>query len=194
MAAIVRTLYATDELLIEGIKLGRNDALEVLYKKYYTTVQHLVMSNNGSDQDAKDVYQETMIIVYEKFRFGNTDLTCSLKTFIYSISRNLWLKKLNGKFSSTVSIEDNESFLNLSDDMAQANNNEALYTKIEQALDGLGEPCRSLIEDFYLKGLNIAGITEKYAYNNSDTAKTQKYKCLLRLKRMFTNTTNEDDD
>lgn len=194
MAAIVRTLYATDELLIEGIKLDRNDALEVLYKKYYTSVQHLVIANNGTEQDAKDIYQETIIIVYEKFRYGNTILSCSLKTFIYSIARNLWLKKLNGVQKKSISIDENESFLDLSDDMSQAQNNEHLYSQIEQAMETLGEPCRSLIEDFYLKGLNISGITEKYAYNNSDTAKTQKYKCLMRLKRMFLNSTNEDED
>jgi RNA polymerase sigma factor (sigma-70 family) len=194
MAAIVRTLYATDELLIEGIKLDRNDALEVLYKKYYTSVQHLVIANNGTEQDAKDIYQETIIIVYEKFRYGNTILSCSLKTFIYSIARNLWLKKLNGVQKKSISIDEHESFLDLSDDMSQAQNNEHLYSKIEQAMQTLGEPCRSLIEDFYLKGLNISGITEKYAYNNSDTAKTQKYKCLMRLKRMFLNSTNEDED
>jgi RNA polymerase sigma factor (sigma-70 family) len=194
MAAIVRTLYATDELLIEGIKLDRNDALEVLYKKYYTSVQHLVIANNGTEQDAKDIYQETIIIVYEKFRYGNTILSCSLKTFIYSIARNLWLKKLNGVQKKSISIDEHESFLDLSDDMSQAQNNEHLYSQIEQAMESLGEPCRSLIEDFYLKGLNISGITEKYAYNNSDTAKTQKYKCLMRLKRMFLNSTNEDED
>jgi RNA polymerase sigma factor (sigma-70 family) len=194
MAAIVRTLYATDDLLIEGIKLDRNDALEVLYKQYYASVQHLVIANNGSEQDAKDIYQETIIIVYEKFRYGNTVLSCSLKTFIYSIARNLWLKKLNSVHKKSISIDDKDSFLDLGDDMQQAQNNEHLYSQIEKAMDTLGEPCRSLIEDFYLKGLNISGITEKYAYNNSDTAKTQKYKCLMRLKRMFLNNPNEEED
>lgn len=194
MAAIVRTLYATDDLLIEGIRLDRNDALEVLYKKYYTSVQHLVIANSGSEQDAKDIYQETIIIVYEKLRFGNTTLTCSLKTFIYSIARNLWLKKLSKNHKKSISLDDHESFLDLSDDMQQATNNEHLYLKIEQAMETLGEPCRSLIEDFYLKGLKLTSITEKYAYNNSDTAKTQKYKCLMRLKRMFLNSSNIEED
>jgi hypothetical protein len=101
---------------------------------------------------------------------------------------------LNGVQKKSISIDEHESFLDLSDDMSQAQNNEHLYSQIEQAMETLGEPCRSLIEDFYLKGLNISGITEKYAYNNSDTAKTQKYKCLMRLKRMFLNSTNEDED
>jgi RNA polymerase sigma factor (sigma-70 family) len=194
MAAIVRTLYTTDDVLIEGIKLDRNDALEVLYKRFYATVLHLVISNNGSEHDAKDLYQETVLIVYEKFRYGNTELTCSLKTFIYSIARNLWLKKLKEKGSGNVSITDNESFLNLTDEMENADNNEKLHEQISVALNNLGEPCRSLIEDFYLKGLNMSSITEKYAYSNSDTAKTQKYKCLMRLKKMFFNTTNEDKE
>lgn len=194
MAAIVRTLYSTDDVLIEGIKLDRNDALEVLYKRYYSTVLHLVISNNGTEHDAKDLYQETVLIVYEKFRYGNTELSCSLKTFIYSIARNLWLKKLKKNGSGNVSISDNESFLNLVDDMENAESNEKIYEQISSALQNLGEPCRSLIEDFYIKGMNMLSITEKYAYSNSDTAKTQKYKCLMRLKKMFFNTPNADEE
>jgi RNA polymerase sigma factor (sigma-70 family) len=194
MAAIVRTLYTTDEVLIEGIKLDRNDALEVLYKKHYSTVLHLVISNNGTEHDAKDLYQETVLVVYEKFRYGNTELSCSLKTFIYSIARNLWLKKLKTMGSGNVSITDNESFLNLAEDNENADNNEKIYQQISGALINLGEPCRSLIEDFYIKGLSMVSITEKYAYSNSDTAKTQKYKCLMRLKKMFFNKPNAEEE
>jgi len=193
MSAIVRTLYSNDDVLVEGIKLDRSDALEVLYKKYYNSVLHLVISNNGDEHDAKDLYQETIIIVYEKFRYGNTQLTCSLKTFIYSIARNLWLKKLKGKQKGNVSITDHESFLNLATDLENATDNEKLFTQIEGALVNLGEPCRSLIDDFYMKNLSIANITEKYAYSNTDTAKTQKYKCLMRLKKMFFSTDKEEE-
>jgi predicted DNA-binding protein YlxM (UPF0122 family) len=53
------------------------------------------------------------------------------------------------------------------------------------ALGFLGEPCKSLIEDFYLNEMSLIEITEKYGYSNSDTAKTQKYKCLMRLRRFY---------
>ena len=49
----------------------------------------------------------------------------------------------------------------------------------------LGEPCRTLLEDFYIKASSMQDITEKFGYTNADNAKNQKYKCLMRLKKMF---------
>jgi hypothetical protein len=53
------------------------------------------------------------------------------------------------------------------------------------SLDRLGEPCRTLLEDFYIRHMSMQDITEKFGYTNADNAKTQKYKCLMRLKRLF---------
>jgi predicted DNA-binding protein YlxM (UPF0122 family) len=54
-----------------------------------------------------------------------------------------------------------------------------------QALNQLGEPCRTLLEDYYFQDLSMQLITEKFGYTNADNAKNQKYKCLMRLKKLF---------
>jgi hypothetical protein len=56
---------------------------------------------------------------------------------------------------------------------------------MNESLDKLGEPCRSLIRDFYLNKMNMDDLAEKFGYTNADNAKNQKYKCLQRLKKMF---------
>jgi hypothetical protein len=56
---------------------------------------------------------------------------------------------------------------------------------MEVALDSLGEPCRSILEDFYIAELNMEDIRVKFGYTNADNAKNQKYKCLQRLKKVF---------
>jgi predicted DNA-binding protein YlxM (UPF0122 family) len=53
------------------------------------------------------------------------------------------------------------------------------------ALEGLGEPCKSIIEDFYIADLSMEEISVKFNYTNADNAKNQKYKCLQRLKKLF---------
>lgn len=52
-------------------------------------------------------------------------------------------------------------------------------------MENLGEPCKTLLKDFYVYKLSMDEISEKFGYTNSDNAKTQKYKCLQRLKRYF---------
>ena len=56
---------------------------------------------------------------------------------------------------------------------------------MEEALSKIGEPCKSLLEAFYLQKKSMPEIAELFAYTNADNAKTQKYKCLVRLKKLF---------
>ena len=53
------------------------------------------------------------------------------------------------------------------------------------ALNLLGEPCKTIIEDFYINNRSMKEICENFGYTNADNAKTQKYKCLQRLKKLF---------
>jgi len=56
---------------------------------------------------------------------------------------------------------------------------------MEMALQRLGEPCRGLLEAYYLQKRNMQDIADDYGYTNADNAKNQKYKCLVRLKKLF---------
>ena len=180
-----RSLYYPDEELLEGIRNDDEAALSYLYKLHYPMILHFIQNNNGTEDEAKDIYQEAVIIFYEKVHDGSLDLYCKIKTFLYSICRRLWLKKLAEKNRFSISrIEDSETYEAVEEeDMAMEN--EKKYTVMSHALALLGEPCRGLIEDFYLHDLSMVAIAEKFGYTNPDNAKTQKYKCLQRLKKIF---------
>src|SRR5213592_873475 len=76
--------------------MARNErkAVEAIYQDNYNMVQSLIINNNGSSDDAKDIFQEAMIVLYEKVRSGSFELNCQIKTYVYSVCRRLWLKKL----------------------------------------------------------------------------------------------------
>ena len=56
---------------------------------------------------------------------------------------------------------------------------------MEKAISSLGEPCKSLIEAFYIQKRSMQDIANQFGYTNADNAKNQKYKCLMRLKKLF---------
>ena len=56
---------------------------------------------------------------------------------------------------------------------------------MESALGKIGEPCKSLLEAYYLQKKSMPEIADFFGYTNADNAKTQKYKCLVRLKKIF---------
>ncbi|MBK7681276.1 MAG: sigma-70 family RNA polymerase sigma factor [Bacteroidetes bacterium] len=174
---------ATEEEQIRLLQNGDDRILQVIYRQYYQTIVNLVMNNSGSLQEAKDIYQETLIIFYEKVKDENFELNCKLKTYLYSISRNLWLKQLQHKKRFTNSISDSEEYLEIP--WEEAGKKEDQYQAMHTALESLGEPCRSILKDFYMHSQSMEEITEKFGYTNADNAKNQKYKCLKRLKKVF---------
>lgn len=60
-----------EKILLQGLAKNDKKAVETIYKDNYTMVQSLIINNNGSADDAKDVFQEAMIVLYEKARSGN---------------------------------------------------------------------------------------------------------------------------
>lgn len=148
-------------------------------------VLQLILANNGNEDDAKDIFQESVIVLYNKVKSGSFELSSKLKTFIYSVSRRLWLKRLNQKSRYLNNIQDFENIIPVEQDLEYHKEKDNQFRMMEQALNRLGEPCRSIIEDFYIHHSSMLDICEKFGYTNADNAKNQKYKCLQRLKKLF---------
>lgn len=148
-------------------------------------VLQLVINNSGNEDDAKDIYQEAIIVLYNKVRAGNFELSSKLKTFIYSVSRRLWLKRLTQLSRYGGDIQDFQEYLPVEEELVTHQEKDIQFDKMAGALGLLGEPCKTIIEDFYIKNRSMQEICEKFGYTNADNAKTQKYKCLQRLKKLF---------
>lgn len=173
----------TDSELLTGIQQGQNGALAFLYKSHYKMILHFVLNNNGSEDEAKELYQEAIIFFYEKVKSKTLLLQCKISTYLYSVCRRMWLKKLAFKSHYSGSIEDFEAFIQIeerADDFVETD-----YKAMEASLALLGEPCRTVIVSYYVERQSMQQIGEKMGYANAETAKNQKYKCLMRLKKLF---------
>ena len=82
-------------------------------------------------------------------------------------------------------IRDFEEFLPNEDETESHSDRDMQFSKMGSALQLLGEPCKTIIEDFYIHNKSMQDICESFGYTNADNAKTQKYKCLQRLKKLF---------
>lgn len=180
-----KSLYETDEAVIEGIRREDERALAFLYKLYFPMISHFILSNSGTEDEAKDIYQEGVIVFYEKIRDNSLELSCQIKTYLYSVCRRLWLKRLAEKGRYVTKLEETDNFVPVEEDTQQHEEQERQFGVMGEALSQLGEPCRSLLEDYYINTQSMQVITEKFGYTNTDTAKNQKYKCLQRLKKIF---------
>lgn len=174
-----------EKVLLQGLADEDRNSIEKIYREHYSMVQSMVINNNGSSDDAADIFQESMIVLFEKVKTGNFELHCQLKTFIYAVCRRLWLKKL-GQMQRYGSQADNiEELVSVEEDMETHENRQKEFSIMEAALGKIGEPCKSLLEAYYIQKKQMQVIAADFGYTNADNAKTQKYKCLVRLKKLF---------
>lgn len=174
-----------DQVLLKGLANNDSKAVEMLYKSHFGSIQHFVLNNNGSSDDARDVFQEAMIALYEKAKTDHFVLSCQIKTYLFSICKHLWLKRLQqlGKYNGTLNLE--EETIAVEEEMRDYEKQEASFEMMHRALQNLGEPCKSLIEAYYIHKKGMQDLAEEFGYTNADNAKNQKYKCLIRLKKLF---------
>ncbi|WP_245952747.1 RNA polymerase sigma factor [Chitinophaga skermanii] len=174
-----------DQELLQGLAANNDKALEIIYKENFPMVLRMILLNNGSEDDAKDIFQEAIIVLYEKVQEGDFILSSKLTTFLYSVCRRLWLKKLQGGSHLYPMNDTLEEIVPVEDTLDQHEEKDQQFIMMEQAMQHIGEPCKTILEDYYLQKKNMQEIAEKFGYTNAENAKNQKYKCLVRLKKLF---------
>ena len=174
-----------EQALLKGLASNDSRATETLYKDHFGMVQSYILQNNGSYDDARDIFQEAMIVLYEKAQSDNFVLTCQIKTYVYSICRRLWLKRLQQQGRYSQPVENLEETVGVEEEVEDHEKRNAAFAIMDRALGSLGEPCKSLLEGYYIQQKDMQQLAAMFGYTNADNAKNQKYKCLMRLKKLF---------
>ncbi len=171
--------------IFERICKGDEKALEYLYQKYYRMMTKMVITNSGTEDEARDVYQDALIVFWQKATSGNLVLTSKMSTYIYSICQNLWRKELDRK--KRLSNEEKDAAVSLDMDTSER---EKILAK---CIDQLGETCKKVLMFYYFEEMSMQDIAEKLGFANTDTAKTKKYKCKKKLDELVKAQYSEQD-
>jgi RNA polymerase sigma factor (sigma-70 family) len=174
-----------EKALLQGLACSDRKAIETIYRENYNMIQSLIVNNNGSADDARDIFQEAMIVLYEKVRSGSFELNCLIKTYVYSVSRRLWLKRLQQMNHYSPVADNLQETIPVEEEIEENERINYEFQAMDRAISSLGEPCKSLLEAYYLDRKNMLEIAQSFGYTNADNAKNQKYKCLMRLKKIF---------
>jgi len=164
----------------------RDQMLEKVYVKYFPIIRNFISDNNGNDEDAQDVFQDAIIIFYSKVRNPDFELSCTVKTYLYSVARNLWLNKLrkNNKIQPLDNLLD---FVELPQDTFEILKTNPEKSKVQRHLAQLCGPCREVLELFYFHRMSMHSIAQEMGLANEQVAKNKKSKCLKKLKNLVFN-------
>jgi len=170
----------SDEELIKGIRNHDSDVLRYIYKKYFETVKNFVRKNNGSDDDAQDIFQESIIILFKKIEENSLELTCSLGTFLFSICRLLWLKQLEKRRirNEDASADDDlEELLGASGSNFELNDEYKLY---QEHFSRLPKDCQRVLR-LFLEKVPLKEVADIMGYKSEQYAKKRKLECKEKL-------------
>jgi RNA polymerase sigma factor (sigma-70 family) len=172
-----------DNQVLQGLKHQDKAAYQLLYQCYYPVVEKYVLRNNGSQADARDLFQDALLVLCRQTAADDFTLTCSLKTYLFAISQNLWLKQLRKvKRGLRIELESLQRAENGSFSLGwecQLEAEKTLVQKINLWLSRITIHCQTLLKNLFLLGRNF----QELGYKNKHTAQNQQYKCLQQLRR-----------
>ena len=175
----------SDDKIIKAIKEGDESALDVLYKKHFRMMAKLIIRNNGTEEAAKDIFQDALIIFWQKISSNELVLTSKISTYLYSVCQNLWRKELVRKGRETNEEVDAPEEVDYE--------REERVRAIRDCVNQMGDTCKKVLSLYYFDGLSMNDIADKLGFANSNTAKTKKYKCKQELDRIVKKRFKETD-
>jgi len=176
----------SDKAIIDGIREQDRIILKYIYKSFYPSVRQLVVKNSGDENDAKDIFQETVLIVYEKIKNNKLTLQCSLKTFFYSVSKNLLFEQLRHKQKVTATVFESEDMTTEEvemDEETQTSQNDYLFYKHFTALS---EGCQKILQ-LLLNKVSAKQIAMKLGFASENYANKRKHQCKKDLMKRIKN-------
>jgi len=177
-------IHYSDEAILEGLRLRSDYIINFAYKEFFPLVKFLVAENGGSGEDAEDIFQDGIIILYNRISLNQLTLTSSFKTYIYSVCRNLWLQKLNMRKAIYDKLTDVEEFIDLPKDLlSEASIEEAeLHRIIQIHFLSLPDDCQKVLK-LFVKNIPLREIAGIMGFKTENYAKTRKYLCKQDLKK-----------
>ncbi len=177
----------TDVEIVVRIKKGDESGLQYLYNKYYKMMVNMIVKNNGTEEEAKDIFQDALIVLWQKIISEQLVLTSKISTYLYSICQNLWRKELERK-KKIINEEVDENKVSFT-----PSNESEKNEIINKCLNLLGDTCRKILMYYYYDGMSMQNIAIKLGFANADTAKTKKYKCKIELDELIKSKYSESD-
>lgn len=170
----------TVEAILSGIREKDTNVLDFIYKNYYHQIKVFISQNQGSDEDAKDIYQDALMVIFQKLQQDNLKLTCSFNTYLYSVSRLLWLKQLEKRKLWKQYTEDAENFVALDESILVMYEKNERYKLYQAHFKRLSFSCQKVLELFLAK-IPLKEIARILGFKSEQYAKKRKHQCKEKL-------------
>lgn len=193
----------SDKTILNGIKNRKDSVLEYLYKDYFPQVLRIVVKNGGIEQDARDLFQEALIIIFNRLRKDELKIESSFHNYFIVLCRFIWFRQNNIKTGYGTSRIDEDIIDAPSPEIHEhdsgndkpgkneyeqfiASQYERIYQRNHRKMPG---DCKRVLKMFFKKR-SFREISQKMRYSGEEYARRKKYLCMQHLMKMI----NEDPE
>ena len=149
---------------------------EQLYEDVFPLVAKFVAKRGGSFEDAKDIFHDSLVILYEKTRDARLPAGISEDRYLVGIAKHLWLRKFR-EDHKMIRLDDMEKSISIPEDYLDSSDN-----RLVSLLELTGRKCLELLRAFYYDNLGIREITNVFGFSSDHSASVQKYKCIEKMR------------
>jgi len=183
-------LEKKDNQILEAIKRGDPKVLEKLYDE--NRQPFLVWASQSyqcESEDAVEIYQKAYTILYLNVRNEKlTSLTSTIKTYLFSIGKNLFREKFRDKHNRLINLDDvsNTSIIDNHLDANVIDNYQDEHQKelVRHLLNEIGNPCKKLLELMFIQGYSAEAVVHEMGYSDERVVRKRKSLCLKKLREM----------
>jgi RNA polymerase sigma factor (sigma-70 family) len=161
----------SDINIIIGVRNQDDKVLNWLYDNYFQSVKNHVLSNSGSDEDVSDVFQDTIIALYNQITDDSLNLTTDLKGYFFGIARNIWSAQLRKK-QKTIELE-----IDLPDEEETEEQSDPILERIISRVFQRLKPDQQMVLRLFSEGHSYEEIAVKMNLKNEVYARRKKYLC-----------------
>jgi RNA polymerase sigma factor (sigma-70 family) len=162
-------------------KQEREQLFKTLYMEAFPGVCKYVSKMGGSFEEAKDVFQDALLVYFEQVQVNKLELKQSDQAYLFGISRNLWNKRF-GENNKKVSIEEMGNFFDETKALIDPGYEEVSSIRLLRLLTKAGGRCMELLSAFYYEKLDLNEVAQRFGFSGSRSATVQKFKCLEKVK------------
>jgi RNA polymerase sigma factor (sigma-70 family) len=159
----------------------KRKALKGLYTSYFKKVERLVINRGGNSADAEDVFQESVMVFYEKVTTNKlTEDNCNVGGYLMTVSKNIWLNKLKKEITRE-KYHNRQDLETIHEDDFKRLVDKEQQNILNQVLNTLGEKCKTILKHVAYDGYTMKEISEKMGFASVDVAKTAHYRCKKKM-------------
>ena len=173
---------------IEKLRLGDSQAISELYTQTYTYCASFVLKNSGTNDDAKDIFQEVLFAFIKKLRSEDFTIEHDLKAYLFTITKFLWLKRLRDdkKGGLQLVIDDPNQHIEpiAENDLPERKILDTRQQRLYQGLKQLKEDCRQLLNFTFFEKIGDKEIAKQMGYSYAFVPQKRR-RCIRKLKTLM---------